>query len=99
MKLNQLSITSIPKGKQRVDLPLTKWVVLFSNILNEEIIVIFHKDYLPEARIDHPNTAVYFGPEIRELQRMKPSDDELKSIHLWKKECKAWILPQGSLSK
>lgn len=73
----------------------TQWVVLFSNILNEEIIIIFHKKYLPLAREEHPDKAVYFGPEIRELERLNLPDDDLRAIHLWKKGTKGWILPQG----
>jgi len=91
MKLDTL-LTPSPSNQQG-----THWVILFSDILNEEILLIFHNRYLQSAREEHPNTAIYFGPEIRELKRLNLPPDDLRAFHLWKKGTKGWLLPKDKL--
>ena len=86
------SPTTGPKG--------VKWRVLESRLLDDEqILVVFEKKHLKEARKAHPGKVIYFPPEIEELRRHKDAPDYpqfLKSIHLFKKKFGGWIVPSDS---
>lgn len=80
--------------------PGVRWLVLESRLLDDEqILVVFEKKYLKEARKAHPGKVIYLPPEIEELRRHKDSPDYaqfLKSIHLVKKKFGGWIVPSDS---
>jgi len=80
--------------------PGVRWLVLESRLLDDEqILVVFEKKHLKEARKAHPGKVIYFPPEIEELRRHKDAPDYaqfLKSIHLVKKKFGGWIVPSDS---
>ena len=80
--------------------PGVRWLVLESRLLDDEqILVVFEKKHLKEARKAHPGKVIYFPPEIEELRRHKDAPDYaqfLKSIHLVKKKFGGWIIPSDS---
>jgi hypothetical protein len=70
------------------------WYVIESRLLdNEQILLVTEKKYLKEARAEHPDKAIYFPPEIRELCKNKDAKDFIKLVHEAKKEFKGWIVP------
>ncbi len=77
-----------------------KWLVIESRLLdNEQILFVFEKKHLKEARRAYPSMAIYFPPEIKELHRHKDTPDYpqvLKHVHLVKKEFGGWIIPSTS---
>ena len=80
--------------------PGVRWLVLESRLLDDEqILVVFEKKHLKEARKAHPGKVIYFPPEVEELRRHKDAPDYaqfLKSIHLVKKKFGGWIVPSDS---
>ena len=80
--------------------PGVRWLVLESRLLDDEqILVVFEKKHLKEARKAHPGKVIYFPPEIEELRQHKDAPDYaqfLKSIHLVKKKFGGWIVPSDS---
>lgn len=72
--------------------PSDKWVVIESDVVGERILVIRHRRWLPEARKTHPDLAIYFTQEIKNLERFKGSDEDVRTIHKVKKRFKAWII-------
>lgn len=80
--------------------PGVRWLVLESRLLDDEqILVVFEKKHLKDARKAHPGKVIYFPPEIEELRRHKDAPDYaqfLKSIHLIKKKFGGWIVPSDS---
>ncbi len=77
-----------------------KWLIVESRLLdNEQILVVFEKKHLKEARRAYPSMAIYFPPEIEEIRRYKDTPDYpqvLKRVHLVKKEFGGWIIPSTS---
>lgn len=77
-----------------------KWLVIESRLLDgEQLLVVFEKRHLKEARKAHPDKVIYFPPEIHELYRQKDSPDFpqfLKTIHLAKKKFRGWLIPSDS---
>jgi len=69
-----------------------KWTVLDSTVVGEPIILLWNKKWLPEARKANPALAIYFPQEVKNLERFKGSDDDIRAIHRAKKEWKAWII-------
>jgi len=70
------------------------WYVIESRLLdNEQILLVTKKQYLKEARAEHPDKAIYFPPEIRELYKNKDNKEFIKLVHKAKKEFKGWIVP------
>ncbi len=70
------------------------WYVIESRLLdNEQILLVTKKKYLKYARAEHPDKAIYFPPEVRELYRNKDNKDFIKLAHEAKKEFKGWIVP------
>lgn len=90
--------TSWPPGP-----PGVRWLVLESRLLDgEQILVVFEKKHLKDARKAHPGKVIYFPPEIEELGRHKDAPDYpefLKSIHRVKKQFGGWIVPSDSPTK
>lgn len=80
--------------------PGVKWIVVESRLLDgEQVLVVFEKKHLKEARKAHPGKVIYFPPEIEELRRHKDVPDYarfLKSVHLVKKKFGGWIVPSDS---
>lgn len=80
--------------------PGVRWLVLESRLLDDEqILVVFEKKHLKDARKAHPGKVIYLPPEIEELRRHKDAPDYaqfLKSIHLVKKKFGGWIVPSDS---
>lgn len=80
--------------------PGVRWLVLESRLLDDEqILVVFEKKHLKDARKAHPGKVIYFPPEIEELRRHRDAPDYarfLKSIHLVKKKFGGWIVPSDS---
>jgi len=80
--------------------PGVKWIVVESRLLGgEQLLVVFEKKHLKEARKAHPGKVIYFPPEIEELRRHKEAPDYpkfLKSVHLVKKKFGGWIVPSDS---
>lgn len=83
--------------------PGVRWLVLESRLLDDEqILVVFEKKHLKEARKAHPGKVIYFPPEIEDLRRHKDAPDyakSLKSIHMVKKQFGGWIVPSGLPAK
>ncbi|KKL22028.1 hypothetical protein LCGC14_2439530 [marine sediment metagenome] len=73
-------------------IPTNKWVLLDSDVLGERIVVIRDKRWLMEAQQAHPGLVIYFPQEIKNLERFKGSDDDIRVIHKAKKRWKAWII-------
>jgi hypothetical protein len=80
--------------------PGVKWIVVESRLLDgEQILMVFEKKHLKEARKAHPGKVIYFPPEIEELRRHKDAPGYarfLKSVHLVKKKFGGWIVPSDS---
>jgi len=81
----------LPQGK--------KWLVIRSHLLDEEqILLVWHKRHLKEARQVHPDKLIYLPPEVEELQRHQNSpryQEIVRKIHLVKKELDGWIVPSS----
>jgi len=77
-----------------------KWLIIKSPVLDgEEILLVFHKRSLREARQAHPDKLIYLPPEMEELRRHQHSPrcrEIVRKIHLVKKEFDGWIIPSGS---
>lgn len=91
MKMRNLAI----EASQPKPLPLVqsdKWIVIESDLIGEHIVIIRDKKWLKEAREANPDLAIYFGQEIKNLQRFIGDDQAIRAIHKVKKDWKAWII-------
>ncbi len=69
-----------------------------SDLLGEQILIVFERKHLNEAERAHPELVVYFPAEIEELRRRRgaPGFARLvKTVHAVKKHIGGWILPSG----
>lgn len=91
MRMHNLVQPDISKSSLPIT-PTGKWVLMESHVVSERIVVIRNKQWLMEARQAHPDLAIYFPQEIKNLERFKGSDDDIRAIHRVKKGWKAWII-------
>ena len=74
-----------------------RWIIIESSLLDDEqILLVFEKRYLKEARKVYPDKTIYFPPEIKELSRLKDEPGAIKLMHQVKKKFNGWIVPHHS---
>ena len=73
-----------------------KWIVFKSRVLDDRFVLVYDKRDLKEAREAHPDKAIYFPPEAKELIRNADDVDHIKAVHLVKKTFGGWIIPKDS---
>ena len=97
MDINELMNAQNVKKQTRLEPDDVMWYVIESKVLNNEgVLLVTEKKYLKQARKEHPDKAIYFPPEIRELARhegYEKFDDLVRKVHMVKKEFRAWIVP------
>lgn len=72
---------------------MLKYITINSQILNETIILIFDKNFVGEARREHPGVVIYFPPEITRLYELINGNREaIKKVHAVKKEFTGWVV-------
>lgn len=74
----------------------TKWELIASGILGEEVLVVLAKRHLREARQAFPGTVLYFPAELEALARNPEDPEFLRLVHLAKKHLGAWVVPSDS---
>jgi len=67
-------------------------VVVKSQLLGEEIILLKDKTYLNQIREEFPGIVIYFPPEIEEIFKIKDKN-RIKQLHQLKKSFSGWIVP------
>jgi hypothetical protein len=70
-------------------------VIITSEILNEEIIMVFKRDAVKGLREKYPNLVLYSKMEMEKINGMNDGEEEFKTfirqIHLLKKNFGGWI--------
>lgn len=91
---NEVGNSGESKGKA------VKWLVCYSKVLGETVVLVTHKRYLKAARAALPRWwPVYLPPEVDELMKLKEQMDaevfgrSLRDIHLAKHGLEGWVIP------
>jgi hypothetical protein len=97
MDIDELMNAQNVKKQTRSEPDDVMWYVIESKVLNNErVLLVTKKNYLKQARKEHPDKAIYFPPEIKELARhegCEKFEDLIRKVHMVKKEFRAWIVP------